>query len=77
VLSLLPCDTFVDDPAQIMQVVGDPGAVPPVIHAFNAILRAHGWPAAVGVERHAFYEAAETAYALVQTGSGGSTAISC
>ena len=26
VLSLLPCDTYVNDPAQIMQVVGDAAA---------------------------------------------------
>ena len=32
------------------------------------MLAAHGWPAAVGIERHAFYDAAETAYAIVQTG---------
>lgn len=68
VLSLLPCDTYVDDPAQIMQVVGDAAAVPPVVAQMNAILRAAGWPEAVGIERHAFYEAAETAYAIVQTG---------
>ena len=68
VLSLLPCDTYVDDPAQIMQVVGDAAAVPPVVAQMNAILRAAGWPEAVGIERHAFYESAETAYAIVQTG---------
>ena len=68
ILSLLPCDTFVDDPAVVMQVVGDPDAVPPVVAAMNVILRASGWPAAMAVERHAFYEAAETAYAIVQTG---------
>ncbi len=68
VLSLLPCDSFVPDPAAIMQVVGDAAAVPPVVGEMNAVLAAHGWPAAVGIERHAFYEAAETAYAIVQTG---------
>ena len=68
VLSLLPCDTFVPDPAAIMQVVGDAAAVPPVVAEMNAILVARGWPAAVGMERHAFYAAAEDAYAIVQTG---------
>ncbi len=68
VLSLLPCDTFVPDPAAIMQVVGDAAAVPPVVGEMNAVLAAHGWPAAVGIERHDFYAAAETAYAIVQTG---------
>jgi L-fucose mutarotase len=68
VLSVLPCDTFVPDPAAIMQVVGDPLAVPPVVGEMNAVLAARGWPGAVGIERHAFYAAAEGAYAIVQTG---------
>ncbi len=68
ILSVLPCDTFVDDPARIMQVVGDPTAVPDVVARMSAILVAAGWPAAVGVERHAFYAEAESAYAIVQTG---------
>jgi L-fucose mutarotase len=68
VLSVLPIDTFVPDPAAIMQVVGDPAAVPPVVAEMNAILRKHGAANAVSIERHAFYTAAETAYAIVQTG---------
>jgi len=68
VLSLLPCDSFVPDPAAIMQVVGEPGAIPAVVAEMNALLATHAWPAAVGIERHAFYAAAETAYAIVQTG---------
>ncbi len=68
VLSVLPCDTFVPDPAAIMQVVGDAAAVPPVVAEMNAVLAGRGWPAATGIERHAFYAAAEGAYAIVQTG---------
>lgn len=68
VLSVLPIDTFIPDPASVMQVVGAPGTVPPVVAAMNALLAGHGAPAAVGLERHAFYAAAETAYAIVQTG---------
>jgi L-fucose mutarotase len=68
ILSLLPIDTFVPDPAAVMQVVGDPTAVPPVVAEMNAILRAHGAGPAAGIERHQFYAAAETAYAIVQTG---------
>lgn len=68
VLSLLPCDSFVSDPAAIMQVVGDAGAIPPVVAEMNAVLASRGWPPAVGMERHAFYAAAETAHAIVQTG---------
>lgn len=68
ILSLLPCDTFVDDPAAVMQVVGAPDEIPPVVAEMNALLAGHGWPAAVGIERHAFYGAAETAWTIVQTG---------
>ena len=68
VLSVLPCDTFVPVPAAIMQVVGDRETVPAVVAEMNAVLLGRGWPVAVGTERHAFYEAAATAYAIVQTG---------
>jgi L-fucose mutarotase len=67
VLSLLPLDSYVPDPAAVMQVVGDPDAVPDAVAAINAILRRHGARPAVGIERHAFYAAAESAYAIVQT----------
>jgi len=68
VLSVLPADSFVPDPAAVMQVVGEPGAVPAVVREMSAELTAQGWPTAVGMERHAFYAAAEAAYAIVQTG---------
>lgn len=67
VLSLLLCDAFMPDPAAIMQVVGDADALPPVVGEMNTVLTSHGWPESVGIERHAFYAAAETAYAIVQT----------
>ena len=68
VLSVLPIDTFIPDPCVVMQVVGDPDAVPPVVADMNALLGKHGAKPAVSLERHAFYAAAETAYAVVQTG---------
>jgi hypothetical protein len=40
------------------------------------VLASHGAKPAASLERHAFYAAAETAYAIVQTGAA-STAISC
>ena len=67
VLSVLPVDTYVDAPAAIMQVVGDANAVPDVVRLIDAELVERGWPASVGIERHAFYAAAESAYAIVQT----------
>jgi L-fucose mutarotase len=68
VLSVLPIDTFVPEPCAIMQIVGNPSALPPVVSEMNALLARHAIKPAVGLERHAFYEAAETAYAIVQTG---------
>ncbi len=68
ILSVLPCDTYVTAPAHIMQVVGAPDEIPPSVAAINTALQAFGWPDAVAVERHAFYAATETAYAVVQTG---------
>lgn len=70
VLSLLPLDEFVPDPAQVMEVVGDPTAVPPVVREFQAAVdAAEGRPVTIGrLERFAFYERAQAAFALVATG---------
>ncbi len=68
VLSVLPIDTFIPEPTAVMQVVGDPAAVPDVVAEMNACLAAAGCAPATGVERFAFYTMAETAYAIVQTG---------
>ena len=70
ILSVLPLDTFIDDAAVRMEIVGQPQEVPPVQREVQtAIDRAEGrsWPL-VGVERHAFYEKAKTAYCVIATG---------
>lgn len=68
ILAHLPLDSFVPDPAAVMQVVGDPAAVPPVCAEMNRVLAEHGQKPAASVERYAFYAAAEAAYAIVRTG---------
>ncbi|MBB3998020.1 RbsD/FucU family protein [Aureimonas pseudogalii] len=70
ILSLLPLDSYVDAPVRLMQVVGDPTAVPDVHREMQeACDAAEGQPVTIeGVERFAFYEAAKTAYAVVRTG---------
>ncbi len=68
VLSLLPLDTFIPNPAQVMQVVGDAAAVPPVLAEMNEVLADGGHKPAETVERFAFYAAAADAYAIVRTG---------
>lgn len=70
VLSVLPLDTFVDDFAARMEVVGDPNAQPPVQKEVQAAVdAAEGAPRPmVTVERFAFYDMARKAYAVIQTG---------
>ncbi len=70
VLSVLPLDTFVDDFAGRMQVVGDPDRIEPVqAEVQKAIDKAEGRARPmIGIERFDFYERAKKAYAVIQTG---------
>lgn len=70
VLSLFPLDTFVDDFAGRMEIVGDPATVPPVQAEVQAAIdAAEGRPRPmVGIERFDFYDKAKQAYAVIQTG---------
>jgi L-fucose mutarotase len=70
VLSVLPLDTFVDDFAGRMAVVGNPDEVPAVQAEVQAeIDRAEGRSRPmVGIERYAFYDLARKAFAVIQTG---------
>ena len=70
VLSVLPLDTFVDDFAGRMEIVGDPDNIPPVQEEVQAVVdAAEGAPRPmVSVERFAFYDLAKSAYAVIQTG---------
>ena len=70
VLSVMPLDSFVDDSAARMEIVGAPEEVPPVQQEVQqAIDAAEGkpWPM-VSIERFAFYERAKQAYCVIQTG---------
>jgi L-fucose mutarotase len=70
ILSLMPLDSFIDDAAACMEVVGAPDEIPAPRREVQAeIDRAEGkhWPL-VPVERFAFYERAKSAYCVVQTG---------
>jgi L-fucose mutarotase len=70
ILSVLPLDTFVDDFAGRMEVVGAPDDIPAVQAEVQAeIDRAEGRPRKmVSIERFAFYDMARQAYAVIQTG---------
>lgn len=69
-LALLPVDSFIDHPVLSMQVVGDPDAVPEIVGEFQAIVDRHEGRSVpiLAIERHAFYETARRAFAIVQTG---------
>ena len=70
VLSVMPLDTFVPDPAGRMEVVGDPQVVPPVQREVQQALdrAASKHVPLQGVERFAFYERAKSAFAIIATG---------
>lgn len=68
VLSLYPIDTFVDDSAARMEVVGEPSKILPVMEEVQAQVSAVNGPKLVGIERFAFYDRAKKAYAVIQTG---------
>jgi L-fucose mutarotase len=70
ILSVMPLDTFVDDPAMSMQMVDNPEGVPPVVAEFQRIIdRVADHPARIRpLERFSFYERARNAFAIVQTG---------
>jgi L-fucose mutarotase len=67
ILSVLPLDDFVPDPALRIEVVGNPEDVPPVCADYAKILAHHG--VALGrLERFAFYERSRQAFAVVASG---------
>lgn len=70
ILSVLPLDAFVPEPALRMEIVGKPHEVPPVqAEVQKEIDAAEGksWPMGA-VERFAFYDLARKAYCVIQTG---------
>ena len=69
ILTLMPLDSFVDVPAHGMEVVGDPAAREQTHKDFAALVDKHEPGMKFGlIERFAFYEAVNNAYAIVQTG---------
>ena len=70
ILSVFPLDTFVDDFAMRMEVVGAPDDIPDVQADVQAqIDLAEGEQRKmISVERFAFYDLARESYAVIQTG---------
>ena len=69
ILSLMPLDSFVDSPANVMQVVGEPETITDTNRDFQAVVdRLSGFPDSLGrIERHQFYERARACFAIVAT----------
>jgi L-fucose mutarotase len=70
ILSVYPLDTFVDDFAGRMEMVGEPATIPPVQAEVQAKIDAAegNHRPMIGIERFAFYDLAKDAYAVIQTG---------
>jgi L-fucose mutarotase len=69
ILTLMPLDTFVDDQAFGMEVVGDPKKREQTHKEFDKLIKKHepGMKLSM-LERFAFYERVHGAFAVIQTG---------
>jgi L-fucose mutarotase len=70
ILSVMPLDSVVEEAALRMEVVDKPNEVPPVQAEVQAEIDAaegRSWPMG-SIERFAFYDLAERAYCVIQTG---------
>ncbi len=70
ILSVYPLDTFVDDFAGRMEIVGESDTTPPVQQEVQQVIDAAegSHRPMIGIERFSFYDIARTSYAVIQTG---------
>jgi L-fucose mutarotase len=69
ILTVMPLDTFVDEQAFGMEVVGDPKKREQTHKDFDKLVKKHEPTMKLAlIERFAFYERVKGAYAIVQTG---------
>lgn len=70
ILSVYPLDSFVDDAAARMEIVGSPEEIPPVQEEVQKVIdkAEDQHRPMVSIERYAFYERAKQAYCVIQTG---------
>ncbi len=73
ILSLMPLDTFVEQPVMRMRVVGDPDGTVPIFGAMQSVVEAcEKRKVKMGAyERFEFYEAAKRSFAIVRTSDLG------
>ncbi len=70
VLSVMPLDSYIDDAAMRMEIIGAPDEIPPVQQEVQAVIDAaegKSWPMGA-IERFQFYERAKKAYCVIVTG---------
>ncbi|MFT7370501.1 MAG: L-fucose mutarotase [Octadecabacter sp.] len=70
VVSVLPLDRFVMNPALVMEVVDDPNVVPQIVEDFQSIISTGADNLVIldKLERFEFYDRARSAFAIIQTG---------
>ena len=70
IMSVFPLDTYIDCPANTMQVVGDADAVPEIVSDFRRIVSHQSSPEVRcgTLGRNAFYSRSREAFAIVATG---------
>ncbi len=69
ILSVLPLDDFIQDPAAVMAVVGDPHFIPAPVAAFLPLLAEVGLARPpLRLSREDFYQRAAAAFCVVRTG---------
>lgn len=71
ILEVLPLDTYVEHPVNLMEVMKGDTVETPIWNTYQEIVHKHDerGNAAIGnIERFAFYEEAKTAYAIIATG---------
>jgi len=69
ILSVMPLDSFVPDPAIRMEVVGEPDRIEPVMREFDIVLSRYEPDVTMAsLERFAFYDRVAESYAIVSTG---------
>lgn len=69
ILTLLPIDTFVDNPFVTMEVVNQPDTTPPAVKDFSQIIQEKTTfrSSPEGLERFEFYERAKKTFVIIQT----------
>lgn len=69
ILTLLPIDTFVDNPFTTMETVDHPDIIPPTVEDFTQIIRnkTQFTSSPKGLERFEFYERAKKSFVIIQT----------